>query len=267
MKGADHLGYRSMASFAVEHLSMSGRTASEVQELIRTGSWYAGPSLCSSWQISSGDEDLLAARDRCFEKPWNNFSDVDEMLACEAQMKVEKNSVLCASEKSAEKVRQICTMPQGASPEETFLVDILSVKDPSPAATGSMMIKFFLPAELYDLWNIAAMAFLHLTAQAEATQTDPTRHDLSQPFDAHVLPEERFLAALMTDYLTTEGTFHKAAHHHRILKRDRFRCQAADAGATSMSTISSGAPRATPMIPGTSSRSAMPAICTFSTAS
>ncbi|MDQ7825196.1 MAG: HNH endonuclease signature motif containing protein [Candidatus Eremiobacteraeota bacterium] len=195
----------------------------EVRDIIRTGSWYGGPSPVSSWPLPEDDEASLVTRDRRFDEPWKHFSDVAEMLSCEAQIKIEKISVLCAGH--LDKARQICAIPQGASPEETFLVDILSAKDPSQAAGSSMMIKFFLPKELYNLWNTAAMNFLHLTAQSEATRTDPTRHVLSQPFEAPVLPEERFLAALLADYLSTEGKIQKAAHHHRILKRDRFRCQ------------------------------------------
>ncbi|MDQ7827189.1 MAG: HNH endonuclease signature motif containing protein [Candidatus Eremiobacteraeota bacterium] len=198
----------------------------EVRDIIRTGSWYGGPSPVSAWPLSEDDEAFLEARDRRFDEPWKHFNDVDEFLACEAAMKIEKNSVLCAGEAALEKAREICTMPQGASPEETFLMDILSVKDPSQAATGSMTIKFFLPAELYDLWNTTATAFLLLTAQAESTQAEGVRPDSSHPSYAPVLPEEKFLAALLADYLAPEGKFHKATHHHKILRRDRFRCQA-----------------------------------------
>ncbi|MDQ7825219.1 MAG: HNH endonuclease signature motif containing protein [Candidatus Eremiobacteraeota bacterium] len=186
----------------------------EVQESIRSGSWYTGPSLVSSWPLAEDDENFQATHDRRFDAPWKYFSNVDEMLACEASMKVENNSALCAGE--------ICTIPQGANPEEIFLVDIHSAKAPSPAGapsspgTSSMRIKFFLPAELYEVWNTAALAFLQSIARAES----PGASD-----DSLGAPEERFLAALLADYLTTEGTFHKAAHHHKILKRDRFRCQ------------------------------------------
>ncbi|MDQ7825881.1 MAG: HNH endonuclease signature motif containing protein [Candidatus Eremiobacteraeota bacterium] len=184
----------------------------EVQDCIRDGSWYKGPSLCSSWPLASDDEKLIAGRDRRFDAPWKYFSDVDEMMASEASHEIERNSRLCAGQKA----RQICTIPRGENPEETFLVDILTAGDPSPAAGSSMMIKFFLPRELDQVWNVAARAFLSHIAQAEgAGATD----------DALGGPEERFLAALLADYLTTEGHFHRASHHHKILKRDRFRCQ------------------------------------------
>ncbi|MDQ7827203.1 MAG: hypothetical protein RDV48_30700 [Candidatus Eremiobacteraeota bacterium] len=47
-----------------------------------------------------------------------------------------------------------------------------------------MAIRFFLPEELHNLWNTAASW------------------------------EERFLASLLADYLTTEKVFHNAALLH-----------------------------------------------------
>ncbi|MDQ7822503.1 MAG: HNH endonuclease signature motif containing protein [Candidatus Eremiobacteraeota bacterium] len=198
----------------------------EVQVLIRSGSWYTGPSLNPSWPLESDDEELVASRDRRFDAPWKYFNDVDEMRASEASHEIERNSRLCAglaapqnqgqdSESAlcaAEKARELCTMPRGEGPEETFLVDILSAGNPSQAAGGSMMIKFFLPRELERVWNLAAHAFLARLALAEGAESLKS-------------PEENFLAALLADYLKTEGTLKKAAHHHKILKRDRFRCQ------------------------------------------
>ncbi|MDQ7826440.1 MAG: HNH endonuclease signature motif containing protein [Candidatus Eremiobacteraeota bacterium] len=219
---------------------------SEVQDCIRIGSWYQGPSLCSSWPLASDDEELVAGRDRRFDAPWKYFSDVDEMMASEASMKIEKKSTLCAGlenqsgsdqlhagvcngeeqaphghgcenalcscHQSLEKAREACTIPRGESPEEVFLRDILSSQDPFRAVKGAMMIKFFLPRELEVLWNLAAHIFLARLSQVEGAESP-------------ILPEEKFLAALLADYLVTEGTLKKAAHHHKILKRDRFRCQ------------------------------------------
>ncbi|MDQ7821260.1 MAG: HNH endonuclease signature motif containing protein [Candidatus Eremiobacteraeota bacterium] len=218
----------------------------EVQDIIRTGSWYTGPSLNPSWPLTSDDEELIASRDRHFDAPWRYFRDVEEMLASQASMKIEKKSTLCAGlenqsgsdqlhagvcngeeqaphghgcenalcscHQSLEKAREACTIPRGESPDEAFLVDILSAGDPSQAAGSAMMIKFFLPRELEALWNLAAHAFLGRLALAEGTESP-------------ILPEEKFLAALLADYLVTEGTLKKAAHHHTIMKRDRFRCQ------------------------------------------
>ncbi|MDQ7824649.1 MAG: HNH endonuclease signature motif containing protein [Candidatus Eremiobacteraeota bacterium] len=194
----------------------------EVRDSIRTGSWYGGPSAVSAWPLSEDDEASLESRDRRFDEPWNHFSDVDEMLTAEAAMKVEKNSVLCAS---LEEARQICTLPEGENPEETFLVDILQGEGASGRPSLTMAIRFYLPEELYQLWNTAARAFLCLTMQAEAVGAEGKEPVTLHPSYALIPPEEQFLAALMADYLSTEGEFQKAAHHHRILKRDRFRCQ------------------------------------------
>ncbi|MDQ7821552.1 MAG: HNH endonuclease signature motif containing protein [Candidatus Eremiobacteraeota bacterium] len=218
----------------------------EVQILIRSGSWYTGLSLNPSWPLESDDEELIASRDRRFDAPWKHFSDVDEMRASEAAMKIEKDSRLCASlenqsgsdplyvgacngeeqashgqgcqnpmcscHQSLEKALEACTIPHGESPGEVFLRDVISSRDSSRAVKGAMSIKFFLPRELYEVWNLAAHAFLARLAQAEWP-------------DSLGLPEEKFLAALLADYLVTEGSLKKAARHHKILKRDRFRCQ------------------------------------------
>ncbi|MDQ7824987.1 MAG: HNH endonuclease signature motif containing protein [Candidatus Eremiobacteraeota bacterium] len=218
----------------------------EVQDCIRDGSWYKGPSLDSSWPLESDDEEIIASRDRRFDAPWKYFNDVEEMRASEASMKIEKNSTLCAGlgnqsgsdhlhggagngkgqaphgqgcgnalcscHQSLKKTLKACTIPRGERPEEVFLRDILSSQDPSRAVKGTMTIKFFLPRELEVLWNLAAHTFLARLAHAEEA-------------DSLGLPEETFLAALLADYLMTEDTLKHAAHHHKILKRDRFRCQ------------------------------------------
>ncbi|MDQ7825498.1 MAG: HNH endonuclease signature motif containing protein [Candidatus Eremiobacteraeota bacterium] len=230
----------------------------EVQDIIRSGSWYTGPSLNPSWPLMSDDEELVASRDRRFEKPWKYFSDVEEMLASEASMKIEKDSRLCAGlgdqagsdhryagacngekqaphgqgcqnlqcscHQSLEKAMVACTIPRGESPEEVFLRDILSRESPatawgpSLAVKGAMTIKFFLPRELQGVWDLAAHAFLARLARVEGAESTETAQ-------SPIGPEERFLAALLADYLTNEGTLKKAAHHHKILKRDRFQCQ------------------------------------------
>ncbi|MDQ7823965.1 MAG: HNH endonuclease signature motif containing protein [Candidatus Eremiobacteraeota bacterium] len=208
--------------------------SSEVQDIIRDGSWYTGLSLNPSWPLATDDEEVVASRDRRFDAPWKYFSDVEEMMAAGISIKIEKDSTLCAClgnqaphrqgcqnplcscHQSMEKAMEACTIPMGERPEEVFLRDILSAGSLSRAATGIMMIKFFLPRELHEIWDLAAYAFLGRLALAEAAGTSD---------DFLRGPEEKFLAALLADYLRTEGTIKKAAHHHKILKRDRFKCQ------------------------------------------
>ncbi|MDQ7821756.1 MAG: HNH endonuclease signature motif containing protein [Candidatus Eremiobacteraeota bacterium] len=214
------------------------RLPEEVQDIIRTGSWYAGPSLAPSWPLTEDDEASLEFRDRRFEKPWRHFSDVNELRAAESSMVVENFSSLCArhgldtgttpctcgtdslceGHEALRQARHLCTLPPGESPEETFLRDILQGGSTSRSTSGSMIVKFYLPWELHELWNTANLAFL---ASQEHSEAAVTTDDAQEGVSA----DERFLAALLADYLSTEGHFQKAAHHHRILKRDRFRCQ------------------------------------------
>ncbi|MGV8119895.1 MAG: hypothetical protein AB2L14_09060 [Candidatus Xenobiia bacterium LiM19] len=49
-------------------------------------------------------------------------------------------------------VREICMTPL-ADPAETFLMDILSGSGDFTGAKTTMSIKFFLPEEIFDLWN------------------------------------------------------------------------------------------------------------------
>ncbi|MDQ7821466.1 MAG: HNH endonuclease signature motif containing protein [Candidatus Eremiobacteraeota bacterium] len=132
--------------------------------------------------------------------------------------------------------RVACTIPHGENPEEIFLMDLIRGSAASAAggiATGgcTIAIRFFLPEDLYNLWNTAATAFLRLAAQSEESAANESGASESAALDSAAIDlatppwEERFLASLLADYLTAEKVFHKAARHHDILKRDRFRCQ------------------------------------------
>ena len=106
-QGVSHLGYRSIGNFSVEHLSFSGRLAAgyyailpgfryisddrfhelpeEMQDIIRTGTWYQSPSMVSSWPLEEDDEQEVMDRDPRLEEPWKYFEDVDEFLIYEAE--------------------------------------------------------------------------------------------------------------------------------------------------------------------------------------
>jgi len=104
-------------------------------------------------------------------------------------------------------------MPHDADPAETFLMDIL--EDDSGSLKGAgMSIRFFLPDELYELWNMMAMNWFMCTVAEETT--DGTK-------DCDTI--EGFLAALLQDYLLTERIHLKVASNYAILKRDHFQCQ------------------------------------------
>ena len=65
----------------------------------------------------------------------------------------------CHNEEALSRAREICTMPHDADPAETFLMDILA--DDSGSLKGARMsIRFFLPDEMYELWNMMAMNWL-----------------------------------------------------------------------------------------------------------
>jgi hypothetical protein len=72
----------------------------DLKEIIRTGAWYDGPAIGSSWPLEEDDEQDVMGRDRRLEEPWNYFEDVDEMLIYEAEVKERKKKrLLCAREK------------------------------------------------------------------------------------------------------------------------------------------------------------------------
>ena len=57
----------------------------DIKDIIRTGAWYQGPSMQSSWPLKEDDELCVTERDRRLEEPWNYFEDVDEFLIYEAE--------------------------------------------------------------------------------------------------------------------------------------------------------------------------------------
>ena len=83
-------------------------------------------------------------------------------------------NVTVYAEETMAKAREICTMPHGADPAETFLMDILEDdSDSRPNTTHRlkcrMSIKFFLPEELFDLWNTVFTIWLRRSVVEETT--------------------------------------------------------------------------------------------------
>ena len=144
-------------------------------------------------------------------------------------------------------------MPHGADPAETFLMDILADDSGSAQRHSTMSISFFLPEELYDLWNLTAMNWLMQVTAEEADcapvevgtdsffyqkEVSPREKRVSPPFrrvndveDIYRSPldyadsAESFLAALLQGWLLTEKAHLKVTRDYAILKRDHFRCQ------------------------------------------
>ncbi|MHC9538316.1 MAG: HNH endonuclease [Vulcanimicrobiota bacterium] len=158
----------------------------------------------------------------------------------------------CRNEEALSKAREICTMPHDADPAETFLMDILeddsgsrlnklewgqtpfSFREESilekKESVPVMSIRFFLPEELYGLWNMMAMNWLmKLTAEemgllAENCAQVEVGTDTFFKKKKSQSPEG-FLIALLQDYLLTERIHLKVASNYAILKRDHFQCQ------------------------------------------
>ena len=115
------------------------------------------------------------------------------------------------------KAREICTMPHDADPAETFLMDILSDSGDFTGVKTTMSIKFFLPEELFDLWNTVLTIWLRRSVAEEAVYPVEGCPPIEMA--------EGFLAALLQDWLLTEKVHLKVTRDYAILKRDRFRCQ------------------------------------------
>ena len=143
------------------------------------------------------------------------------------------NNVAPCDEETLSKAREICMMPHGADPAETFLMDILADDSGSAQRHSTMSISFFLPEELYDLWNTVFTIWLRRSVAEEddggtkdcdsvelGTDTFFKKKKSQSPEDA-----ESFLAALLQDWLLTEKVHLKVTRDYAILKRDRFRCQ------------------------------------------
>ncbi|MHC9538496.1 MAG: HNH endonuclease [Vulcanimicrobiota bacterium] len=151
----------------------------------------------------------------------------------------------CHDEETLSRAREICTVPHDASPAETFLMDILE-DDSSSLKGAGMPIRFFLPEELYELWNLTFFTWLMKAASGEVDcaqvevgtdsffhqkEVSPREKRVSPPFDIYRLPmdyiryAEDFLVALLQDYLLMERIHLKVSSNYAILKRDHFQCQ------------------------------------------
>ncbi|MGV8125412.1 MAG: HNH endonuclease [Candidatus Xenobiia bacterium LiM19] len=104
------------------------------------------------------------------------------------------------------KAREICTIPHGADPAETFVLDILADQIGTLPKHSTMPIRFFLPEELFGMWNTCFGLYL----------LQPGADDSAQGF----------IAALLQEWLIIEQLHFNVTRNYAILKRDRFRCQA-----------------------------------------
>ena len=77
-----------------------------------------------------------------------------------------------------------------------------------------MSIRFFLPRELYGVWNEAVRRYLTIISPEDGIE-----------LLAEGEGRDRFIAQLLGDYLSTEQAHHKASHNSEILERDGYQCQ------------------------------------------
>ncbi|MHC9538760.1 MAG: hypothetical protein AB9903_04510 [Vulcanimicrobiota bacterium] len=219
----------------------------EIQDVLRTGVWYKGPG--SSWPLAGDDEYLL---DNDFEMRVDPEIRMDFMSKCAGVAEPEQvtsqskcagrvestyliSQSTCSSE-VLEQTRAFCTLPDSARPAMTFLLDVLKSrscndvsgdtgKDTSSCDSDAydytplnpeptMSIRFFLPRELYGVWNEAVRRYLIIISPEDGIEL------LSEGEGV-----DRFIAQLLGDYLSAEHAHHKASHNSRILERDGYQCQ------------------------------------------
>ncbi|MHC9542260.1 MAG: hypothetical protein AB9903_22350 [Vulcanimicrobiota bacterium] len=166
------------------------------------------------------EPEQVTSQSKCADKVANN---------CQASRLTHSSEVL-------EETRTLCTLPDSAHPAMTFLLDVLKSRSCNDASgdNGSsasdahgytppnpelnpeptMSIRFFLPRELYGVWNEAVRRYLIIISPEDGIEL------LTEGEGA-----DGFIAHLLGDYLSTEHAHHKASHNSEILERDGYQCQ------------------------------------------
>ncbi|MGV8120810.1 MAG: HNH endonuclease [Candidatus Xenobiia bacterium LiM19] len=151
---------------------------------------------------SLGSQDEEGRKSLC--TPLGNQDEESRKSLCAGLSSQDEADRHCDDETLA-KAREICTMPHGADPAETFVLDILADQIGTLPKHSTMPIRFFLPEELFGMWNACFGLYL----------LQPGSDDSAQGF----------IAALLQEWLITERLHFKVTRNYAILKRDRFRCQ------------------------------------------
>jgi len=220
----------------------------EMKDIVRTGAWYKGPG--SEWPIMADDEYLL--RKDLYDTA-DLEMDADQLSKCAAgsgevadpadanqlskcAANPDKSSCKClerhrhCSDESIEKVRALCTMPDKNRPAMTMLLDVLDSlarRDgggckPSSASSGrsaldpepTMPVRFFLPRELYGIWNAAVRRYCSLISFDDSVELLVNNEGA-----------EHFVAILVAEYLLNEKAHQKATRNNKVFERDGYRCQ------------------------------------------
>jgi hypothetical protein len=134
------------------------------------------------------------------------------------------------SDESIEKVRSLCTLPDKNHPAMTMLLDVLDSLarldgggcQPSYASSSrsaldtepTMPVRFFIPRELYGIWNAAIRRYCSLISFDDSVELLVNNEGA-----------EHFIAILVAEYLLNEKAHQKAARNNKVFERDGYRCQ------------------------------------------
>ncbi|MGV8119347.1 MAG: HNH endonuclease [Candidatus Xenobiia bacterium LiM19] len=188
---------------------------------------------------------------KCAATPCGKSAQEESIQLSECAPKLENISCQCRtghqdhSDKTLEEARALCTLPDKNRPAMTLLLDVLdsmarqdggghSASFTSSASSASstsstssassnlpairteptMPVRFYLPCELYGIWNDAVRRYTSLISCDDGVALLLYNEGV-----------ENFIAILLTEYLLSEKAHHKAAHNNKVLERDGYRCQ------------------------------------------
>ena len=135
------------------------------------------------------------------------------------------------SDKSIEEARALCMLPDKNRPAMMILLDVLesmarresggyneasfaSNEHTSLRPEATMPIRFYIPRELYGIWNAAVRRYTLLISFEDSVE-----------FLVNNYGVENFIAILLTEYLLNEKAHDKVAHNNKVFERDGYRCQ------------------------------------------
>ena len=193
-------------------------------------------SKCAADQGKVADPADANQLSKCAASPGEAADPADANRLSKCAADPDRSSCKCleghphCSDESIEKVRALCTMPDKNRPAMTMLLDVLdslAMRDgggcqPSSASSGrsaldpepTMPVRFFLPRELYGIWNAAVRRYCSLISFDDSVELLVNNEGV-----------EHFIAILVTEYLLNEKAHQKAARNNKVFERDGYRCQ------------------------------------------
>ncbi|MGV8118644.1 MAG: hypothetical protein AB2L14_02660 [Candidatus Xenobiia bacterium LiM19] len=172
--------------------------------------------------------------------------DANRLSKCAADP--DKSSCKCREghrhcfDESIEEAGALCTLPDKNRPAMTLLLDVLesAAKEdggghsasfasstsntysaysaysnrPALRTEPTMPVRFYLPRELYGIWNAAVRRYCSLISFDDGIELLVNSYGV-----------EHFIAIILTEYLLNEKAHHKAARSNKVFERDGYRCQ------------------------------------------